>query len=143
MFDMCKLMRLRLWLPGCDGAEIARYQCCYGSGIFVFDPLHYLALLEIKPNALDQAASLRYRNLPEAFQYLRHLEARMHEPSVGQQTPTSIPQPPVQNAAHPCMRPQSAHSAAIAVGRISSSYGRTLAPFEATPEGLAKITMYS
>ena len=58
--------------------EIARHQRSYGSGIFVFDPLHYLALIETKPNALDQAAPLKDWDLPEAFQHLRHLlEARM------------------------------------------------------------------
>ena len=46
--------------------------------MFVFDPLHYLALIETKPNALDQAAALQGWELPEAFQHLRHLlEARM------------------------------------------------------------------
>ncbi len=41
-------------------------------------PLHYLALIETKPNALDQAAALKDWDLPEAFQHLRHLlEARM------------------------------------------------------------------
>jgi len=60
------------------GEEIARHQRCYGSGTFVFDPLHYLALIETKPNALDQAAPLQGWELPEAFQHLRHLlEARM------------------------------------------------------------------
>jgi transposase len=60
------------------GEEIARHQRSYGSGTFVFDPLHYLALIETKPNALDQAAPLQDWNLPEAFQHLRHLlEARM------------------------------------------------------------------
>ena len=44
----------------------------------MFDPLHYLALIETKPNALDQAAALKDWDLPEAFQHLRHLlEARM------------------------------------------------------------------
>ncbi len=39
---------------------------------------HYLALIETKPNALDQAAPLQGWDLPEAFQHLRHLlEARM------------------------------------------------------------------
>jgi hypothetical protein len=60
------------------GEEIARHQRCYGSGTFVFNPLHYLALIEMKPNALDQAAPLQDWSLPEAFQNLRHLmEARM------------------------------------------------------------------
>ena len=49
-----------------------------GTGVFVSDPLHYLALIEEKPNALDQAAALQGWDLPEAFQHLRHLlEARM------------------------------------------------------------------
>jgi transposase len=62
----------------CGGAEIARHPRCYGAGAFVADPLHYLALLETKPGALDQAAALQGWNLPEVFQHLRHLlEARM------------------------------------------------------------------
>ncbi len=62
----------------CAGEEIARHRRVYGSGAFVFDPLHYLMLLEMKPNALDQAAPLKDWDLPEAFQHLRHLlEARM------------------------------------------------------------------
>ncbi len=37
-----------------------------------------LALIEEKPNALDQAAALQGWDLPESFQHLRHLlEARM------------------------------------------------------------------
>jgi transposase len=60
------------------GEEIARHRRSYGKGTFVFDPLHYLALIEMKPNALDQAAPLKDWDLPEAFQHLRHLlEARM------------------------------------------------------------------
>jgi transposase len=62
----------------CRGEEIARHRRSYGSGAFVFDPLHYLMLLEMKPNALDQAAPLKDWDLPETFQHLRHLlEARM------------------------------------------------------------------
>ncbi len=62
----------------CDGTPIARHVRCYGRGEFVYDPLHYLALLETKPGALDQAAALQGWALPPAFQHLRHLlEARM------------------------------------------------------------------
>ncbi len=62
----------------CAGQEIARHPRSYGTGIFVFEPRHYLALIETKPNALDQAAPLKGWDLPEAFQHLRHLlEARM------------------------------------------------------------------
>ena len=43
----------------CGGEEIARHPRCYGEGVFVANPLHYLAI-------------------PEVFQHLRHLlEARM------------------------------------------------------------------
>ena len=62
----------------CRGEEIARHPRAYGQGVFVFDPLHYLALIETKPNALDQAAPLKGWDLPDTFQHLRHLlEARM------------------------------------------------------------------
>ena len=62
----------------CAGEEIARHRRDYGTGTFVFDPLHYLMLIETKPNSLDQAAPLQGWGLPEAFQHLRHLlEARM------------------------------------------------------------------
>ena len=62
----------------CGGQEVARHPRCYGEGAFVADPLHYLALIETKPNALDQARALQGWQLPEVFQHLRHLlEARM------------------------------------------------------------------
>ncbi|MDB5631619.1 MAG: putative Insertion sequence ATP-binding protein, partial [Tardiphaga sp.] len=45
---------------------------------FVFNPMHYLALIEQKTNALDQAAPLADWKLPEEFATLRRLlEARM------------------------------------------------------------------
>ena len=44
----------------------------------IFNPLHYLALLEQKPNALDQAAPLAGWKLPEGFGELyRLMEARL------------------------------------------------------------------
>ena len=61
------------------GAEvIARHPRSYEREDFVFDPLHYLALLEQKSNALDQAAPLAGWQLPAVFMDLRRLlEARM------------------------------------------------------------------
>jgi hypothetical protein len=57
---------------------IARHPRSYDSADFVFDPLHYLALLEQKTGALDQAAPLQGWQLPEVFADLRRLlEARM------------------------------------------------------------------
>ena len=45
---------------------------------FVFDPIHYLPLLERKTAALDQAAPLQGWDLPEEYQTLRRLlESRM------------------------------------------------------------------
>ncbi len=62
----------------CEGVEIARHERSYGYGDFVFEPRHYLALLEQKPGALDQAAPLQGWIMPEALSRLRLLlEARM------------------------------------------------------------------
>ena len=44
--------------------EIARHPRSYERGAFVFDPLHYLALIEQKPGALDQAAPLQDGSCP-------------------------------------------------------------------------------
>ena len=65
----------------CGAEVIARHQRSYAHEDFVFDPLHYLALLERKTGALDQAAALQGWDLPEAFVILRRLlEARMGKP---------------------------------------------------------------
>jgi transposase len=62
----------------CGAEVIARHPRSYAREDFVFDPRHYLALLERKIGALDQAAPLRGWDLPEAFATLRRLlEARM------------------------------------------------------------------
>jgi len=62
----------------CGSEVIARHNRCYGKEDFVYNPLHYLALLERKPKALDQAAPLQNWDLPEDFEHLRRLmEARM------------------------------------------------------------------
>lgn len=63
---------------GCGGDVIARHPRCYGREDAVFDPLHYLPLIERKINALDQAAPLAEWELPPEFAMLRRLmEARM------------------------------------------------------------------
>ena len=62
------------------GDEIARHRRSYEAADFVFDPLHYLALLEQKVGALDQAAPLQGWSLPTAFATLRRLlEARLSQ----------------------------------------------------------------
>ena len=65
----------------CGAEVIARHPRSYEREDFVFNPLHYLALLEKKTNALDQAAPLAAWTLPEEFATLRRLlEARMGKP---------------------------------------------------------------
>ena len=63
----------------CAASEvIARHVRSYEREEMIFDPLHYLALLEQKPNALNQAAPLAGWELPEGFAQLRRLmEARL------------------------------------------------------------------
>jgi hypothetical protein len=63
----------------CAASEvIAHHPRSYEREDMIFDPLHYLALLEQKPNALDQAAPLAGWDLPEGFLQLRRLmEARL------------------------------------------------------------------
>ena len=62
----------------CGAEIIARHPRSYEREDFIFDPLHYLALIERKINALDQAAPLVGWRLPEEFATLRRLlEARM------------------------------------------------------------------
>ena len=55
---------------------IARHTRLWGKAGVSFDPLHYLALLEHKPGALDYARPLKDWQLPECFLLLRRrLEA--------------------------------------------------------------------
>ena len=62
----------------CASEVIARHPRSYEREVVVFDPLHYLALLEQKTRALDQAAPLADWQLPECFAQLRRLlEARL------------------------------------------------------------------
>jgi transposase len=59
---------------------IARHERSYERETVVFDPMHYLALLEQKTRALDQATPLAGWQLPECFAQLRRLlEARLRK----------------------------------------------------------------
>ena len=78
----------QVWVKGyvhevviASGSEvIARHERSYEREVVVFDPLHYLALLEQKTRALDQAAPLAGWRLPECFVQLRRLlEARLRK----------------------------------------------------------------
>jgi len=53
------------------GEVVAEHARCWGKGQVTFEPLHYLALLERKPGALDYARPLAGWSLPAAFAALR------------------------------------------------------------------------
>jgi transposase len=53
------------------GTVVAEHARCWAKGQVTFEPLHYLALLERKPGALDYARPLAGWSLPEAFAALR------------------------------------------------------------------------
>ena len=62
----------------CGTDVTASHRRSYDRDDFVFDPTHYLPLLERKTGALDQAAPLVGWDLPEEFGTLRRLlESRM------------------------------------------------------------------
>ena len=62
----------------CRGEIIARHPRSFERDDVIFEPLHYLPLIEQKLHALDQAAPLQSWGLPEEFATLRRLmEARM------------------------------------------------------------------
>ena len=62
----------------CGAEVIARLHRSYEKDDFVFDPIHYLPLLEQKTAALDEAAPLQGWELPQEFATLRSLlEARI------------------------------------------------------------------
>jgi len=54
-----------------DGRLVARHQRHWGREKHVFEPIHYLALLEKKPGGLDYARPLENWHLPECFDVLR------------------------------------------------------------------------
>ena len=64
----------------CGAEVIARHPRSYEQEDFIFDPIHYLPLLERKTGALDQAAPLAGWELPEEFTKLRRvLEAQLSQ----------------------------------------------------------------
>src|SRR5262249_42177250 len=55
----------------CRDRLVARHRRHWGSEHVTFDPVHYLALLERKPGALDYARPLEEWHLPDSFAVLR------------------------------------------------------------------------
>jgi hypothetical protein len=74
------LVKAFVWevVIGYSSEVIARHPRSYGREEMIFNPLHYLALLEQKTNALDQAAPLQALHVPEEMKELRRqMEARL------------------------------------------------------------------
>ena len=64
----------------CASEVVARHPRSYEREAVIFDPLHYLALIEEKTRALDQAAPLEGWPLPACYLQLRRLlEARLNK----------------------------------------------------------------
>ena len=92
----------------CGTEVIARHRREYEHDHFVFNPLHYLALLEQKTGALDQAAPLAGWDLPEEYGRLRRLqESRMGRTARGSSCGCSgcLRPSPLTRCMPPCRMP--------------------------------------
>ena len=124
----------------CAAEEIARHPRSYEREDFVFDPLHYLALLERKIGALDQAAPLVGWDLPEEFATLRRLlEARMGKPRQARVRPGPAPAGgvPPRRCAGRGQRGDRARRDRLRCGQASGAVPHRAAPAAAGPEGLS------
>jgi transposase len=93
-----------------DGATIATHLRCYQRGQKILDPLHFLAVLQRKPNALDHAPVYRDWQLPSVFHTLRRSLEEQHGSCVGTrhhirvlQLLTNYPIEQVENAIASCL----------------------------------------
>ena len=77
----------------CGSEVIARHRHSYEREAVIYDPLHYLALLEQKTRALDQAAPFAGWQLPDCFTTLRRLlgaRLRKHDSREKGETPANF-----------------------------------------------------
>lgn len=83
---------------GCGAEVIARHRRSYEKADMVFDPMHFLPLLQQKSGALDQAAPLQGWELPGEFATLRRLlEAGMGKNGTMKMTRAEHSMPPHPN----------------------------------------------
>ena len=96
----------------CHGTEIiARHRRSYDRERMIFDPLHYLPLIERKPGCLDQAAPLAGWELPAEFAVLRRLlDSRLGKH--GAREYISVLR------LHEAFRPEQVHAAVVAALRL-------------------------
>jgi transposase len=104
-----------------DGATIATHLRCYQRGQKILDPLHFLAVLERKPGALDHAPVYRDWQLPRVFHTLRRFLEEQHGSCVGTrhyirvlQLLINYPIEHVENAIASCLASGSLDAAVIA-----------------------------
>lgn len=65
-------------LVRCDGRQIARHARGFTNGEMVLDPLHYLPVLQRKPNLLDHAEAFHNWTLPLVYERFRAELARRY-----------------------------------------------------------------
>jgi len=98
-----------------QGQEVARHRRLWEAEQVSFEPLHYLALLETKPGALDHARPLQGWTLPECFGLLRR---RLEAERAGEGTREYIKVLRLLEK-HPLSRLRRAVEQALAVGGIT------------------------
>src|SRR5208283_4843955 len=98
-----------------DGSEVARHARIWDDEQVCFEPLHYLALLETKPGALDHARPLAGCTLPECFLLLRR---RLEAERDGDGTREYIKVLRLLEK-HPLLKLRAAVEQALAVGAIT------------------------
>jgi len=98
-----------------QGQEVARHPRIWEAEQVRFEPLHYLALLETKPGALDHARPLAGWTLPESFGVLRR---RLETEREGEGTREYIRVLRLLEK-HPLPRLRRAVEAALAVGALT------------------------
>ena len=110
-----------------SGSEVIAYHpSSFRQEDFVYDPIHYLPLLEQKTGALNQAAPLRGWELPEEFAALRRLlEARMSRRSESEYVQIlRLPETSSQQEVHTAIRD------AIRLGALSFDAVKRLVPYQ-------------
>jgi hypothetical protein len=103
------------------GQVVARHARSYGRHVQVLDPLHYLAVLDRRPAALDHAPVLRDWRLPESFTRLRQTLETRHGLTAGARHYVRVlqllaeqPLERVQSAVETCLRRDELHAERIA-----------------------------
>jgi hypothetical protein len=131
------------------GRVVARHQRSYGQDEQVLDPLHYLAVLERRPAALDHAPVLRDWQLPAAFATLRQALEQQHGVRAGCRHYIRVlqllgdhPLERVRAAVESCLGQEgvTAERIRVAVERLAAAGG--VAARDAAGEGETPLSQY-